>query len=162
LPHHPGLSALRRDRLSGLPSLPREVAVRPTAGPVQNPARPERARGLATCARFHTARSHTPGRPPLPPSPVPPPPPLPPPRPLPVHPALLPRRAPRRLSFLPLYAHASACARGRCGADPGARPRRRRRRADPGDRERRGQEDLAGRHPLAVTGRPRPVDARHL
>ena len=41
-----------------------------------------------------------------------------------------------------------------------ARPRRRRRRAAARDRERRGEEDLAGRHPVAVTRRPRPDDAR--
>ena len=42
-----------------------------------------------------------------------------------------------------------------------ARPRRRRRGAAARDRKRRGQENLAGRHPVAVAGRPRPGDPRH-
>ena len=42
-----------------------------------------------------------------------------------------------------------------------ARARRRCRSAAARDRERRGQEDLAGRHPVAVAGRPRPGHPRH-
>ena len=40
-------------------------------------------------------------------------------------------------------------------------PRRRCRSAAARDRKRRGQEDLAGRHSVAVAGRPRPGDPRH-
>ena len=51
--------------------------------------------------------------------------------------------------------------RERFRSDPRPRPRRRCRSAAARDRKRRGQEDLAGRHPVAVAGRSGPVDPRH-
>ena len=46
-------------------------------------------------------------------------------------------------------------------SDPHSRPRGRCRSAAARDRKRRGQEDLAGRHAVAVGRRPGPVDPRH-
>ena len=46
-------------------------------------------------------------------------------------------------------------------SDPGARPRRRCRSAAARDRKRRGAENLAGRHPVAVAGGSRPGHPRH-
>ena len=50
----------------------------------------------------------------------------------------------------------------RVGPDPGARPRGRRGRAAARDRERRGDKNPAGRHPLAVDGRSGPGDPRRV
>ena len=68
-----------------------------------------------------------------------------------------PRIAYRYFRFTRTRQHARG---GRVGADPCAGTRGRCGRADPGDRERRGEENLAGRHPFAFAGRSRPVDAR--
>ena len=82
------------------------------------------------------------------------------------HPVLVPRdivpqRAALRLSLFPLYARPPPCPRRGRLADAADRPRRRRRGAVARHRERRGQADLAGRHAVAVDGRPRPVDPQH-
>ena len=69
-------------------------------------------------------------------------------------------RAAHRLSLFPRRAHAPAREADEFGADADPRPRRRRRGAAARDRKRRGQEDLAGRHPVAVARRSGPVDPR--
>ena len=72
------------------------------------------------------------------------------------HPALLvladvlPRRHAYRLPLFPLRAHAAARQDRRRHADADPRPRRRRRGPAARHRERRGQEDLAGRRLVAV------------
>ena len=76
-------------------------------------------------------------------------------------PDVLPGRSAHRLSLFPLFAHAPACAQRRIRADPDSRPRRRRRGAAARDRKRRGEENLAGRHPVAVAVRSGTVDPRH-
>ena len=76
-------------------------------------------------------------------------------------PDVLPGRSAHRLSLFPLFAHAPACAQRRIRADPHSRPRRRRRSAAARDRKRRGEENLAGRNPVAVHVRSGPVDPRH-
>ena len=68
----------------------------------------------------------------------------------------------RHLSLFPLRADAPAGDCERFKSHAGARPRRRRGDAAAGGRERGGQEDPAGRHPVAVPGRPGPIAARHL
>ena len=74
----------------------------------------------------------------------------------------VPRRPAHRLPLLPLHPHAAARPGRRCRADAGGRPRRRRRGAVARDRKRRGHQDPAGRHPVAVVVRSRPVDPRRL
>ena len=73
----------------------------------------------------------------------------------------VPRRLAHRLSAFPLCAHAAACARRTIGPDAGARTRRRCRSAAARDRERRGQQGAAGRHPVALDRRSRPDHSRH-
>ena len=147
-----GLSGLRGGGLFDLRPAPQQMAVHFRPRPLRYLPRRHGARGVAARARLRPGRAqrlrhvllrqdH--------------------------HPAVLaaadvfPRRLAHRLSLFPLRAHAAARQNRRRDADFGARARRRRRSAAALDRKRRGQENLAGRHPVAVAGRPRPVDPRH-
>ncbi len=66
-----------------------------------------------------------------------------------------------RLPLLPLYAHPSACARGRLCADARAGPGSRCRSAAAGHRKRRRQEGPGGRNTVAVAGGSQSIDSRH-
>ena len=150
--HPAALCRLRRLRLRLFRSLQDQMAVHLAARSHQHRARRDRAGGVAAGARLHPGgaerlrhvllrQDH--------------------------HRALLVpadlflavRASPTAISATPARC---SIARRRCRADAGARPRRRRRRAAARDRKRRGQEDPAGRHPVAVARRSRPVDPRRL
>ena len=74
-----------------------------------------------------------------------------------VSPGIRAERASFRLPLFPLLARSPPCPDRRSVVDPADRPRRRRRGAVAGDRERRGQAALAGRRAVAVGRGPRPV-----
>ena len=150
----PAFVALCRPGLRLLRSLQGEVALHLAARPLQHRSRRDRAGGLAAGARLrpggaeclrhlllrqdHDRRSTGCCR------------------------SLFlagPRIAYRYFRYTRTLQHAKA---RRFDADAGRRPRRRRRGAAARDRKRRGDEDPAGRHPVAVAGRSRPGDPRHL
>src|SRR5712691_3714338 len=146
------LRRLRGDRLLLLPALRGKVAVRLASRSVQHLPGRERARRLASGPGLYSAlaeilrhvllrQDHD--------------------RSLLVPPDVVSGRAAHHLSLFPLHPHAPSCGARGLDADPGARARGRRRGLDPGDRERRGEEDLAGRRPVPVTGRPGTGDPRH-
>ena len=144
---------LRRGGLFRLQPAPQQVALHLAARPHQHRARRDRAGAVAAGARLHSAGAATSTA------------------------SSSSARSPScctgscRCSCWPARAWSIAISTTRARiqrvrvadarADAGARPRRRRRGAAARDRERRGAPHLAGRHPVAVARRPRPVDPRH-
>src|SRR5215469_6625342 len=144
------LPRLCGDRLLAVPPLSRQMALRLAAGFVQHFPRLERARRIAPGARLHPARPEHVGRfllrqdhdPAL------------------LVPAdVLSRRATPGLPVFPLHARAPPRHGERSGPDPDPRPRGRCGGALATCRERRAEENLAGRYPLALAGGSRPMDA---
>ena len=147
-----GLRRLCRIYLLSVPSLRVEMAFRLAAGPDEHRSRVVGAGGVAAGRRLFSGGAER------------------------VRPILLRQdhdrallgaadRPAERLAdglpVFPLHAHPPACALAAIESDPGARPRCRRRGAAAVDRERRGEQCLAGRNPVVVARRPGAEHSRH-